>query len=200
VAGAKDFDGNLFIYDEICERKKLPKWFGDELRRRGLFDTRGNQLPVYAPHDAINTTGSSGLSYQSEYLKAGIALQVGNAKPAAVGILRIQRLLKPNMDEFNPYTKRKGRPCLYVFRNCGGLIEELGTYRWKQLRPGEELEKAEPDEVVKVSDDRVDALRYLVMGGNIEYVPEVPREKGVLELELEALRGGVVQEKDWDDY
>jgi hypothetical protein len=199
VWGAKDFDGNLYIYDELRERKRLPAWFAGELKRRGVLDGEGRQLPIYAPHDAINTTGASGLNYQSEYGKSGIQLQVGSAKPAAVGILRLQRLFKPDFDEINPYTGRAGRPKCYVFRNCQGLTEELGTYRWKQLRPGEELTKSEPDEVVKVGDDLVDALRYLVMGGNIEYVPEIPRKKGVLELEIESLSRGVPRELSWEE-
>ncbi len=199
VWGAKDFDGNLFIYDELVDRKRLPAWFSKELKARGVVNDEGRQLPIYAPHDAINTTGASGLNFQSEYLKSGIVLQVGNAKPAAVGILRIQRLLKPDFEEINPYTRRTGRPKIYIFRNCVRLVEEMGTYRWKQLRPGEELTKSEPDEVVKVGDDVVDALRYLVMGGNIEYIPEQPRVKGVLELEMERLSEGLIKVVDWED-
>ena len=199
VWGAKDFDGNLFIYDEVCESRRLPGWFADKLRSRGILDMEGRQLPIYGPHDAVNTTGPSGTNYQAEYLKAGIVLSAGNQKPAVVGITRMQRLFKPDFDVVGR-NGRNGAPKCYIFKNCQDLIEELGTYRWKQLRPGDELTKEEPDEVVKVNDDRVDALRYLVMGANIDYVPERPRKKTVMEMEIEALMKGIEQVPEWESF
>ena len=161
---AVDYDGNWYIYDEHVAREKLPEEHAKIIKAKGILDGSGSMLPFFAPHDAQNRDRISGQNYQQAYLEHGINLQVGNRMAAAIGIQKIMSMMKVDPEKTHPYTKKLGCPRLFITRNCEHIIEELNLYMWKALRPGQEETREQPDEVLKVNDDALDAFRYWAMG------------------------------------
>ena len=72
-----------------------------------------------------------------------------------VGIDRVKSYLKPH-----PKLKQ---PMLYFFDTCTHVLEEISTYRYPELRPGEHGKKAEKENPLKVNDHAVDAVRYMII-------------------------------------
>jgi len=181
---AVDYEGNWIVYDEHVGREMIPSQHAEVVKRKGLKTKRG-MLPVYGPHDAHNRLGDSGRNWQELYRECGIYMNVGNRMKPVVGIQRIKRMLYVDNLRENKYRGGLGSPRLYVFSTCVKLIEEFGLYSWKQLRPGEEEVKSEPDEVVKVNDDALDALRTWAMAWISKYVPveDAPVPVDIVELE-----------------
>ena len=60
---------------------------------------------------------------------------------------------------------RSGSGRLYIFDTCTELLKELRTYRTKTSPDGN-------TSIVKVHDDVIDAMRYMIMG--MEEYAEVP--------------------------
>ena len=181
---AVDYSGNWYVYDELVAREQLPNYYCSELKRKGLYANR-RQIPIFAPHDARNRNPITGINHYQAYHDNGVYLNVGNQSSPLVGIERIKQYMKYDDEKIHPVTGRKGSPSIFIFSTCEHLIEELGLYRWKELKPGQEVDKAQPDEVVKVHDDALDALRMFAMGWSSRFVPDKPVEKTIDEQELE---------------
>ena len=195
---AVDYDGNWYIYDEHRCRELLPKQHVEAMRGVGLVTDDGRQLPIYAPHDAQNIAGASGLNYQQAYADAGVLLSVGNRLPVIVRILKCKEMLRVRPDVIHPFTGRLGAPRCYIFSSCEQFREEIGGYRWKDLRAGEETRVAQPDEVVKVNDDLMDAWGYWAMGWSARSVPVRPEPKTAEMYNIESLLGDLIAvETDW---
>jgi len=58
---------------------------------------------------------------------------------------------------------------LLIAENCVNTLNEIGFYKWKELKPGQE--RNEYEEPVKQDDHAMDALRYLA-----NYI-RTPKEK-----------------------
>lgn len=183
---AIDYEGNWYIFDEHVEREKLPPEHAAIIKAHGITDSNGDQYAIFGPHDMRNRNTVTGINEQQAYLDAGVSIMPGHNQPAVVGIQQIKAALKIDENRRHPRTGRLGSPKLFVTRNCERIIEEFGLYRWKDLRPGQEEEREQPDEVVKVDDDALDAFRYWVMGWTSRYAPVRPREKTVYEADFEA--------------
>jgi hypothetical protein len=53
----------------------------------------------------------------------------------------------------------RGKPKLFIFRNCVNMIREIKSYRWKpQTESGEQVDKP-----VKKNDHAMDELKYYIM-------------------------------------
>jgi hypothetical protein len=53
-----------------------------------------------------------------------------------------------------------GRPTLFIFNSCYNLIKEFLRYRWRSYHGSE---NGKSNDVVKMNDDCLDALRYGLM-------------------------------------
>lgn len=95
---------------------------------------------------AKNRHHVSGRSIQQEYMEHGIVTIPGQNSRLA-GFNRVKERLNTNR--------------IVVFAGQDELVEEFKQYRWKPGRTGSE--EASPQEPVKINDDLLDALRYLVM-------------------------------------
>lgn len=142
---AVDFDGNLIIYDEHYEREKPISYHASKIKDRD----NSRVLNWYAdPSITARTQSKNGQlwSVADEYRDNGISFTPADNNVLA-GINRVNEYFKDNR--------------LKIFKNCVNLIEEIGQYKWKKLRPGQQ--KNEPDEPVKFNDHACDCLRYCVM-------------------------------------
>lgn len=102
------------------------------------------------PH-AFDRMIGTGTSTASIYMDEGLELKKANNNvDASIAEIR----------------KRIGSGRLYIFNNLHMLLKELRTYRTKETADGN-------TKIVKVDDDLIDPMRYLIMG--IEENAEVPK-------------------------
>lgn len=197
---AVDWNGIVHVYDEVVGREKLPEWYIDELKQRGIVNKKtGFQHPVYGPHDIMNRNPVTGKNLQAEYQRQGLYIYGGNRMKPYVGIQRIKQLLKIDPNRKNPFTGKMGCPGMVVHRHCEQFIEEVGVYRWKDLKPGQEDNQEQPDEVVKVNDDAMDAFRAWAMSYLIDHEPIHDRKRTLQEEEqfLFMPKGEDALDVDW---
>lgn len=104
---------------------------------------------------ARNRNPQTGKSLQMNYQEHGIVAMPGNNDRRS-GFDRIRELLAP----VDLATGKPMNPRLFVHGGNDLLVEEFEKYRWKPAPGSEALAKEEP---IKVNDDILDALRYVIM-------------------------------------
>jgi hypothetical protein len=193
-----DYDGNHHAYQELVAREKTPDWYAERLKTMGIYNEGGYHIPFYGPHDGANTSGVSGQNYQQAYRDQGIEIDVGTRMSPVVRITKIKQLLKVREDENDPHPNNGGVRAsrLYIHKNCEKLWECMLNYKWKDLKPGEDKVKEQPDEVVKVDDDEADALGQFEMSWSSRNVPVRPVIKDDRNIE-EELFGDKQKVTDW---
>jgi len=184
---AVDYMGNWYIYDEHVGREMTPHEHASVIKDKGIQRVGGAQLPIYAPHDAMNRSPIDGVNLQQAYADEGVMMLSGTKLAPVVRIMRLKQKMKIRPDVKHPFTGKMGSPQFFIMKNCEKLIENVGLYNWKELKPGEEETREEPDEVVKVHDDEWDAVGYWAMGWTSRGVPEKPHIKTEEELDIEAI-------------
>lgn len=161
--GAVDHDGNVFIYDEHYEREKPISYHSEQIKKR---DNQNVSDWLADPSIFSRTQQKAGKIYSvaDEYQDHDLYFQPANNSVLA-GINRVNEYFKSDK--------------LFIFKNCTNTLNEIGGYKWKRLKPGQE--KNEPEEPVKHNDHLCDALRYLIMSR-----PEAPVQKTVISYEKHA--------------
>lgn len=134
-----DYDGVVRIYDEYYERGKLISDISSDIRR---YETFERAIKLADP--SINNTQRDGLSISDEFLKYQIYFRPANNN-VSQGINRVNEMFK------------QGK--LLISAKCVNTLREIGVYKWKELRPGQE--RNEYEEPVKQDDHAMDCLRYM---------------------------------------
>lgn len=164
---AVDGDENLYVYrefyerewdiEEICRGKREPGT-GRRIEPGVIKLNRGQKLDAIYIDPATKakrgTKGGAEFDQYTEYLPNDWALITANNRKEA-GIDRVKQYLK-----VNPKTNK---PKLFIFSNCQNLINEILTYRYKEIPVGRQGSENEKEEPVKNNDHALDALRYAVM-------------------------------------
>jgi phage terminase large subunit len=151
IWAAVDFDGKVFIYDEHYEREKPVSYHADQIKERD--NARVSDWLADPSIFSKNQSRDGQLfAISDEYADRGIFF-----RPADNNVLA-------GLNRVNEYFKSGN---LFIFKNCVNLIEEIGGYKWKRLKPGQE--KNAPEEPVKHKDHACDCLRYYIMSR-----PETP--------------------------
>ena len=161
---AIDYDGNWIWYDEVVDRQKLPKHYCDIMLdgRLKVFGGDGSALPVIGDPSFRNTS-FKGERLEEEYYRFGLRIIPGNNDVFA-GINRLKQQMIVDWEAPHPYNpEQMGASKFYVMRSCPNLIEELGQYQWKPLRPSMEDKENPPEVPLKVDDHCCDAVRYMAM-------------------------------------
>ena len=73
------------------------------------------------------------------------------------------------IDKVNTLLKKKR---LYICKSCENTLREIGNYKWKELKPGQQ--RNEYEEPIKKDDHAMDSIRYFV---NYIWTPIKPPEK-----------------------
>lgn len=163
---AMDYDGNVYAYREFYQNE----WIIEEIvkGRKGIAPgleelSKGEKLDgIWVdPSTKANRGKDSDFTTYLEYLPKDLGLIPANNE-VANGIDRVKQLLKPDL--------RTGAPRFFVFETCTNLIDQMLSYRYQELTPGQETEKNIKEEPVKKDDHAVDALRYAIMSR-----PEEPK-------------------------
>lgn len=125
---------------------------------RHIHDTRAQlgYRPRWTVIDpsARNKNHQTGRSIQDEYRKHQVFTIPGqNSRLASYNA--ITERLKGNADGSVP-------PRLVVFASCDDLVGQVENYRWKKKKRAQS-EDAQAQEPIKINDDLIDPLRYIVM-------------------------------------
>jgi phage terminase large subunit-like protein len=143
-----DGDGNIIVYDELYESRKIVKEMSQLYTQR--IETLGVR-PVYCVGDPSirNTSPITRTSIQTEYMEHGVAISLGHNDIRA-GITRMQ----------NRFQKRR----LFITRRCEHTLKEIGSYRWDRFASSKiEARRNKKEVPLKRNDHCMDALRYGVM-------------------------------------
>lgn len=181
-------EGEVYCYRELYVREWLIKEIvrgNTKEKKKGLieFTNGGDSFKTVKIDPSTKARrGTSGTSDFDEYNRNWPTwlppLQLAK-NDVQVGIDRVKSYLK-----VDPKSKK---PSLYIFDNCTNLLEEVTTYRYPDLRPNQQGQKAESEKPVKVDDHALDALRYMIVDLPERYkieVDEFERRKKYSNIEL----------------
>jgi len=132
--------GKAYVYDEHYQAGRLVSETAEIVRAK----TGTQPVQFYLGDPAMKQrSGASGINVFDEFAKYGLIIQPANNSVSA-GINRVK--------------EKFVNGSLVVFSSCTNLRTELGTYKWKDLKPGATQDA--PEKPVKKNDHAVDALRY----------------------------------------
>lgn len=174
--GAIDYEGDIWLYREYYQPDTPVSTHVKNINT--LSEGEKYSYTVLSP-DAFAQTKEKKTEYGTvilystadEYLDAGIGC-IRAQNDVLAGINRVREYLKINDQRLHKQRiiddqPVNGAPRIYIFENCINLIEEMGQYKWRPQKFGQEDRVKEAP--VKSYDDAVDALRYLIMSR-----PQVP--------------------------
>lgn len=147
-----DYDGNVRRYKEYYESGRQISDIVAYIKSNPEWEK------AYRLADpSIWNVQRDGVSVGAEFALQGIYFE------------RADNSVVQGIDKVNEYL-RAGK--LMICENCINMIREIGEYKWKAVKPGEN--RNEHEEPIKKNDHAMDELRYLV---NYIYVPMKPDEK-----------------------
>ena len=132
---------SIYVYREFKESGRTIDEVAEVIKRVSQKELYTYDV-IWADHD---------LADRSFLQKNGIYTRPAK-KSVLDGITAINQRLKPD--------SKTGRPRLYIFSTCQAMIDELYSYEWHQSN-SEVNNKETP---IKLNDDLVDPLRYIVYG------------------------------------
>lgn len=185
--GAVDYDGNIYLYRELYERE----WLISEIclghaktGKPGIVAlSKGEKIdqaridPSTRARDG--RTGESDWDEYQRHLPTTWPLLPAN-NDVELGIDRVKSYLKIN--------DRTLKPRLFFFDTLVNTLEEVSTYKYRELGANQQGKMNEKEQPVKVDDHAMDALRYLVMSQ-----PEAPKPENKTKrlLEEQTLEGQI---------
>ncbi len=140
--GAIDNDGRLYIYKEYVKSKTLIEDHVNKIRQMQDLDKKGDKIyynETVADHDAQE---------RAEYCKHDVYTKPA-IKEVMLGIQKVAERLVVQPD---------GKPRLFITNNCTNTIKGLGSYVWAPRKD----DKPYKEQPLKVKDDEMDCLRYIV--------------------------------------
>lgn len=202
-------EGEVFLYREFYERewliheiingKKINAQFYKGIHQLGGVGADKEKF-VSAKIDPStkNRSGVDGTSPFDEYYRHWPREwpMLGFAKnDVDVGIDRVKSYMKPH-----PVS---GKPLFFVFDTCKNSIDELGMYRYPDLKPGQEGKKAENEKPVKVDDHACDATRYMLVDlpdPSAKIKPKQPMSAMTLENRIRSELSNIHTPKERDPF
>lgn len=152
---AVDYDGNIYVIEEHYKAGESVEYHAREIFRiarelnwpipdgymDALMDSAANQKTLAAEKSVVELFRDNGI-----YANTRVT------KDKWTGIQRVKQYLKLRPNEQTDVWP-KGKPRLFIFKNCANMIKEIKSYRWKP----------DGDEPIKKEDHAMDELRYFVM-------------------------------------
>lgn len=134
-----DYDGMTTIYNEFYASGKLVSEISNEIKKNIYY-----KRAVKKADPSIHQTERDGKNVYSEFVDNGITFEKAD-NDVMQGINRVNEMLKSGN--------------LRVTKNCINLLREIGNYKWKAIKPGQQ--RNDYEEPVKRNDHAMDAMRYL---------------------------------------
>lgn len=178
---ACDHDGTVYVIAEHYKNgwtveqhaqsiKKIAQdidWkFDNYGRLEGIIDGAATQRTLQAEKNVVELFAEHGIN---------LTATSKQQKDQWTGIQRVKEYLalrEANDKQAFP----RGKPRLFIFRNCVNMIREFKSYRWKPDTDGE---------VIKTGDDAMDDLRYYIMHRPEAY--KAPEQKTAIQRHKEEL-------------
>lgn len=166
---ACDGDGTIYVIAEHYQAQMRVKEHSERLKAiaralswprnslgglNALIDSAANQKTIAAEKSATDLFIENGISCNSQV-----------DKDVWTGIQRVKNYLKLQPHE-DTKAWPKGKPRIFIFRNCPHMIREFKSYRWAEPKEGVNA-KEEPK---KSNDHGMDELRYYIMSKPETYV------------------------------
>lgn len=136
---ATDYDGVTRIYDEYYKPEQLISTISADIKKSKFFN-RANLIA----DPSTKKTERDGKSVAYEFQQNDIFFQDAD-NDVLQGINRVNELFKVEK--------------LLICRNCVNTLSEIGNYKWKEIRPGQQ--RNEFEEPIKKNDHAMDCIRYL---------------------------------------
>ena len=137
---AIDYDGNIFFYDEHYKRETPISQHAEEIKKRGI-------LAGIADPSIFNKTMSRNdymYSIADEYQEHGINLRAALKSKEDASIARVNEFFKAGK--------------IKIFKNLVNTIQEVGNWKWKEVKPGLNA-KEEPQDL---NNHACDAIKYTI--------------------------------------
>jgi len=134
-------DGKIIVFDEFYEKGKLISDLAQELKRNNYYE-RASQIVA---DKAIWITESSGRRQYDDWVDLGIYWTPSNSE-LSQGILKMNQMFKDEQ--------------LFISPRCKHLIEEMGNYKWPDLKPWQQRNYIEKP--VDKDNHAIAALRYVI--------------------------------------
>jgi phage terminase large subunit len=176
--GASDYDGNLYIYDEIYDSGKDVMYYTDAIKAKL---SEGYQAFI-DPSTLARDRFRDGVRYSifQEFIDNGIPILPANNQVLG-GINAVNQLFLQDR--------------IKIFKKCENLIRELNTYHWKEKKA---IDSNNPEEPAKVNDHAVDALRYMCATSELPITARPKTLKDYAQDRLNRLmKVGKHKEHDW---
>lgn len=182
---AVDTAGRSYVYREFRQGRdnNLPELTASQAAQKILENTLPNEniTITYAPPDIWNTQKTDGKTIAEDFIINGVPLVKANNNRVQ-GHMQIKEMLRKRQD---------GKPMLYIFDTCPGLISDLRDIQSDEKNPNDCAK--DPHDITH----SVDALRYYCISRTlpteIEEPVEVYEEDGVEDYD-HVMCGGEVTE------
>lgn len=159
---AVDGDDNVYVIEEHYKSGESVEWHSQQLlaiAERLKWPThRDGSIDALIDSAANQKTLAAEKSVTELFYENKINANTNVEKDVWTGIQRVKQYLKlrphPQTDVWP-----RGKPKLFIFKNCVNMIREIKSYRWKpQTETGDQTEKP-----VKRNDHAMDDLKYYIM-------------------------------------
>lgn len=152
---AIDGDNNIYVIEEHYFSGQSVEWHAEQLHEianRLSWPKRNGMLEALIDSAANQKTLAAEKSVTELFWEHNVAADTGVEKDVWTGIQRVKQYLKLRP---NPQTDvwPRGKPKLFIFRNCVQMVREIKSYRWKP----------EDDKPIKKNDHAMDDLKYYIM-------------------------------------
>lgn len=171
---ACDGDGNVFVIAEHYEAEKSIDYHCEKIlqiaQELNWKKTRNGYIEALIDSAANQKTLASEKSVAELFRENGIWAVTNVDKSKWAGIQRVKSYLAVRESE-DKKRYPKGKPRLFIFKNCPNMISEIKSYRWKE----------NSDEPIKKNDHSLDELRYYIMSKPEPYKASCNLEQSLIE-------------------
>ncbi|GKU76851.1 terminase large subunit domain-containing protein [Paenibacillus sp. L3-i20] len=195
---AVDGDNNIYVIEEHYQSGQSVEWHAEQLHaiaNRLGWPKRNGVLDALIDSAANQRTLAAERTVTELFYEHDVLADTGVEKDIWTGLQRVKQYLKlrdnPQVDVWP-----RGKPKLFIFRNCVQMIREIKSYRWK---PDE-------DKPIKKNDHAMDDLKYyimsrpdIVLGGPVEQNAMSHTKQLKQEHLPYALRDNDTDDYDWHD-
>jgi phage terminase large subunit-like protein len=152
---AVDYDNNIYVVAEHYQAGQTVEYHSQKIHQIAAelgWPVHDGYLYALMDPAANQRTLAAEKSVTELFADHRIIADTNINKDKWTGIQRVKQYLKLRPNEQVDIWPR-GKPKLFIFRNCPMLIKEIKGYRWKP----------DSDEPIKANDHAMDELRYFCM-------------------------------------
>lgn len=158
---AVDGDSNVYVIEEHYQSGEGVEWHAaqlHEIANRLGWPQHNGFLHTLIDSAANQKTLAAEKSVTELFYEHRILADTDVEKDIWTGVQRVKQYLKLRE---HPQTAvwPRGKPKLFIFRNCVNMIREIKSYRWKPRTS----EQDGPEKPIKKNDHAMDDLKYYIM-------------------------------------